>query len=69
MCWPISLGEPKLYFGLATYRENSGGVPDSVQAPTEGHMYVDLSGLTERGLRRLGRAPSGNGRIWRHEWP
>jgi V8-like Glu-specific endopeptidase len=55
------VGQSRLYFGLATYRENSGGVPDSVQAPTEGHMYVDLSGLTERGLRRLAGRPSGSG--------
>ena len=55
------IGQPKLYFGLATYRENSGGVPDWVQAPTEGHMYVDLSGLTERGLRRLAGRPNAAG--------
>jgi V8-like Glu-specific endopeptidase len=55
------VGQSRLYFGLATYRENSGGVPDSVQAPTDGHMYVDLSGLTERGLRRLAGRPSGSG--------
>jgi V8-like Glu-specific endopeptidase len=55
------VGQPKLYFGLATYREASGGIPDFVQAPTEGHMYVNLSGLTERGLRRLAGRPTGNG--------
>lgn len=59
------VGQPRLYFGLATYREGSGGVPDFVQAPTAGNMYVDLSGLTERGLRRLaarpGAAYGGNG--------
>ena len=54
------IGQPKLYFGLATYRDGSGGVPDFVQAPTEGHMYVNLSGLTERGLRRLALRPSGS---------
>ena len=53
------IGQPKLYFGLATYREGSGGIPDSVQAPTAGHMYVDLSGLTERGLRRFAARPVG----------
>ncbi len=47
------IGQPKLYFGLATYRENSKGAPDYVQAPGAGTMYVSLSGLTERGLRRL----------------
>lgn len=47
------VGQPRLYFGLATYRENSKGAPDSVQAPSSGNMYVNLSGLTERGLRRL----------------
>lgn len=52
------IGQPRLYFGLATYREASGGVPDFVQAPSEGHMYVGLSGLTERGLRRLAVRPA-----------
>lgn len=52
------VGQPKLYFGLATYREASGGVPDFVQSPSEGNMYVNLSGLTERGLRRLHVRPS-----------
>jgi V8-like Glu-specific endopeptidase/N-acetyl-anhydromuramyl-L-alanine amidase AmpD len=54
------IGQPRLYFGLATYREGSGGVPDFVQAPTEGHMYVNLAGLTERGLRRLALRPTGS---------
>jgi len=64
------VGQPKLYFGLATYREASGGVPDFVQPPSEGHMYVDLSRLTERGLRRLaGRAsgPAGYGAVNGHD--
>lgn len=47
------VGQPKLYFGLATYRDNSKGTPDHVQAPSAGNMYVSLAGLTERGLRRL----------------
>lgn len=55
------VGQSRLYFGLATYRENSGGVPDWVQSPTDGHMYVDLSGLTERGLRRVAGRPAGSG--------
>jgi len=55
------VGQRRLYFGLATYREASGGVPDFVQAPSEGHMYVDVSGLTERGLRRLAVRPAGGG--------
>lgn len=46
------LGQPRLYFGLATYRENSRGNPDFVQAPTDGSMYVNMRQLTERGLRR-----------------
>ena len=64
------VGQPRVYFGLATYREASGGVPDFVQPPTEGHMYVDLSRLTERGLRRLaGRAmgPAGYGAVNGHD--
>lgn len=48
-------GQPKLYFGLATYREGDRSQPASVQIPDRGHMYVNLSGLTERGLRRTAR--------------
>lgn len=69
------VGQRKLYFGLATYRDGSGGRPDYVQAPSEGHMYVDVGGLTERGLRRLtggGRTGSSygaaNGRDPSLEW-
>ena len=54
------VGQPKMYFGLATYRDNSRGRPDYVQSPSDGHMYVNLSGLTERGLRRLS-PPARNG--------
>jgi V8-like Glu-specific endopeptidase/cell wall-associated NlpC family hydrolase len=46
------IGQPKLYFGLATYRENSRGTPDFVQAPSDGSMHVNIAQLTERGLRR-----------------
>lgn len=47
------IGAKKLYFGLATYPEGARGKPDFVQAPTSGNLYVNLAGLTERGLRRL----------------
>ncbi|MDB5915682.1 MAG: hypothetical protein JWP22_4357, partial [Ramlibacter sp.] len=46
------VGQPRLYFGLATYRENTRGAPDFVQAPSDGSMYVSMRQLTERGLRR-----------------
>ena len=46
------VGQPRLYFGLATYRENSRGRPDFVQVPSDGSMYVSMAQLTERGLRR-----------------
>jgi V8-like Glu-specific endopeptidase len=46
------VGQPRLYFGMATYRENSRGKPDFVQAPSDGSMYVSMNQLTERGLRR-----------------
>lgn len=46
------VGQPRLYFGLATYRENSRGRPDFVQAPSDGSMYVSMAQLSERGLRR-----------------
>ncbi|ROZ77747.1 papain-like cysteine protease family protein [Ramlibacter sp. WS9] len=52
------VGQPRLYFGLATYRENSRGTPDFVQAPSDSSMYVSLRQLTERGLRRS-LAPQG----------
>lgn len=51
------LGQQRLYFGLATYRENTRGTPDFVQAPSAGSMYVSMSNLSERGLRR-GATPS-----------
>ncbi|WP_295386065.1 papain-like cysteine protease family protein [uncultured Thiodictyon sp.] len=51
------VGQPRLYFGLATYDESSGGVPNFVQTPTDGHMYVNIAGLTERGLRRMAARP------------
>src|SRR3954471_8333724 len=46
------IGQPRLYFGLATYRENTRGAPDFVQAPSDSSMYVSMRQLTERGLRR-----------------
>src|SRR5215467_831301 len=49
------VGQPKLYFGLATYREGDRATPVSVKIPDRGNMYVNLSGLTERGLRRTAR--------------
>ena len=54
------VGQPRLYFGLATYRENSRGAPDYVQAPTDGSMYVGMGQLTERGLRRSAASQSGS---------
>lgn len=57
------VGQPRLYFGLATYRESDRSTPVSMRMPDRGTMYVNLSGLTERGLRRTvrSRAPTGNG--------
>ncbi|MGL6290332.1 MAG: trypsin-like peptidase domain-containing protein, partial [Silanimonas sp.] len=58
------IGQPRLYFGLATYRDSAGSAPVHVQAPTAANMYVSLGGLTERGLRRLtsaANAPSAYG--------
>lgn len=46
------IGQPRLYFGLATYRESTRGAPDFVQAPSDGSMYIGIGQLTERGLRR-----------------
>lgn len=51
------VGQPKLYFGLATYAENTTGRPNHVQPPSEGNMYVNIAGLTPRGLRRLASRP------------
>jgi len=55
------VGQPKLYFGLATYREGDRNHPVTVRTPDAGSMYVSLSGLTERGLRRTSRS-EGDGR-------
>jgi hypothetical protein len=46
------LGQQRLYFGLVTYREGATSQPETVLAPSTGNMYINLSGLTERGLRR-----------------
>ena len=55
------IGQPRLYFGLATYREGDRSLPVTVRIPDAGSMYVSLSGLTERGLRRTARS-DGEGR-------
>lgn len=58
------VGQQRLYFGLATYRESDRSTPVSTRMPDRGTMYVSLSGLTERGLRRSVRSrvvPGGPG--------
>ncbi|MBT9553525.1 MAG: N-acetylmuramoyl-L-alanine amidase [Hydrogenophaga sp.] len=50
------VGQQRLYFGLATYRESDRSTPVSMRMPDRGTMYVSLSGLTERGLRRSVRS-------------
>jgi V8-like Glu-specific endopeptidase/cell wall-associated NlpC family hydrolase len=50
------VGQPRLYFGLATFRDADRQRPVSVRLPDAGSMYVSLSGLTERGLRRTVRS-------------
>ena len=68
------VGQPRLYFGLATYRENTRGAPDFVQAPSDSSMYVSMRQLTERGLRRAMLPQTGssygavNGRDPSLEW-
>ena len=47
------VGNQRLYFGLATYSQNPQGQPDYIQVPTNGNMYVGISGLTGKGLQRL----------------
>lgn len=54
------VGQPKLYFGLATYKDGLPQQPDFVQLPQNGNMYVSLSGLSERGLRRAVGAFNGS---------
>lgn len=60
------VGQSRLYFGLATYQDKDRSRPISVKIPDRGHMYVSLSGLSERGLRRTARSGAddygGNGR-------
>ncbi|GAB3334119.1 N-acetylmuramoyl-L-alanine amidase [Marilutibacter aestuarii] len=62
------IGQPRLYFGVATYQDKDRNRPISVKTPDAGHMYVSLSGLTERGLRRTlgGNGQGGNGHalVW-----
>lgn len=55
------VGQPRLYFGLATYREGDRNQPVTVRMPDAGSMYVSLSGLTERGLRRTARTDGEGG--------
>lgn len=50
------VGQQRLYFGLATYRESDRSTPISLRMPDRGTMYVSLSGLSERGLRRTARS-------------
>ncbi len=50
------VGQQRLYFGLATYRESDRSTPISLRMPDRGTMYVSVSGLTERGLRRTVRS-------------
>ncbi|KQQ78773.1 hypothetical protein ASF73_04485 [Xanthomonas sp. Leaf131] len=55
------VGQPRVYFGLATYSERDRARPVQVQMPDRGNMYINLSGLTERGLRRTARPqPTGS---------
>ena len=58
-------GQQRLYFGLATYQDGNRAMPVEVRIPDRGNMYVNLAGLTERGLRRTARgegtASYGNG--------
>lgn len=68
------VGQSRLYFGLATYREGDRSQPATVKIPDAGSMYVSLSGLTERGLRRTarfdgagtygGNGGNGGGLVW-----
>ncbi|WP_196137475.1 papain-like cysteine protease family protein [Aliikangiella sp. G2MR2-5] len=47
------IGNQRLYFGLATYSENTQERPSHIQVPTSGNMYVGIAGLTGKGLQRL----------------
>lgn len=55
------VGQNRLYFGVAAYNEGSAGRPAQVQNPGTGSLYVNISGLSERGLRRLGKPAPGMG--------
>ncbi|WP_169741226.1 papain-like cysteine protease family protein [Andreprevotia chitinilytica] len=52
------VGNKRLYFGLATYAEGNRAEPTSVQAPTTGSPFINIAGLTGRGLRRLTSSPT-----------
>lgn len=55
------IGQQRVYFGLATYRESDRNVPVSLRLPDRGTMYVGLNGLSERGFRRSLRGAPGSG--------
>lgn len=55
------VGQPRLYFGVASYGDGDRSRPITVRRPDSGHMYVSLRGLTERGLRRGLRGAPSNG--------
>ena len=55
------VGQQRLYFGMATYRENDRSTPVSLRLPDRGSLYVNIAGLSERGLRRTSRRPGPGG--------
>ena len=55
------VGQPRLYFGVATFSDRNRSQPINVRMPDRGTMYVDMAGLTERGLRRTARGIGVNG--------
>lgn len=62
-------GQPKLYFGMATFSDANRSRVDALQIPVEGSPWLNLKLLTGRGSRRMmalphprnGHARNGNG--------
>jgi hypothetical protein len=52
------VGQPKLYYALATYSGDTTTKPEVTVLPTESSPFISLRGLTGRSLRRIRVLPS-----------
>src|ERR1044071_1797635 len=56
-----SIGQQKVYYGLATFSDPSRAQLDSLSVPTEGSPWIDVKSFTGRSLRRVGGGPARQG--------